>query len=124
MDQVANALTKLRNISMVGKPEVSLRKSRIVENVMRVLEAEGFIKKCTVKDSEIVVEVLYDHQKPVLTSIKKVSKGGQRKYVSWRQLKPVMNGRGIGIISTSSGVMSSEEAKLKKLGGEYICKVW
>jgi small subunit ribosomal protein S8 len=54
----------------------------------------------------------------------KVSKGGLRKYVGWRDLKPVLRGRGIGIISTSKGIMSVEEAMDNKVGGEYICKIW
>lgn len=124
MELIADALTRIRNATVVNGKEVTLRKNKTVLAIADVLKNEGFITDYTDGDSEITLELKYDKGIPSITHLERVSKGGQRVYVNASEMKPVLNGRGIGIISTSSGVMTTDEAAEKNIGGEYICKVW
>ena len=65
-----------------------------------------------------------DLRKPVIQGLKRVSKPGLRNYVNVTQINPVMNGFGLGIISTSRGVLTDREARQMGVGGEYLCSVW
>lgn len=124
MDTVSNSLSKIQNASMAKLKTVELKNSHQVLDIVRILKNEGFIDSYTEKGKIIEVTLGYTDRDPKITHFEKVSNPGQRAYVGCNDLKPVLNGRGIGIVSTSSGVMSLEEAKSKKIGGEYICKIW
>lgn len=124
MDKIANMLTQLRNGKQCGKDMIEVSKSRTVGSILKVLKEEGFIGDYKEKDDKYEVSLLYDNDNSVITQLTRVSKSGCRKYVGWKDLRYVMGGRGIGIVSTSLGIMSIEDARRKKIGGEYICKVW
>ncbi|MBN1619035.1 30S ribosomal protein S8 [Candidatus Dojkabacteria bacterium] len=124
MDTISNMLTKLRNSVAVGKRQVAVDDHKMNMHILEILKSEGFINDFEKKDNNIVVSLLYVKGSPVLTHIERVSRPGQRMYVSSYELKPVLNGRGVGILSTSKGVMSIGKAKAQNLGGEYICKIW
>jgi len=117
-------LTQLRNGSMRMKDTVEVRKTRTVGSILKILNEEGFIGKYTEKDRVYKVKLIYDNGKSAMTRLEKISKSGYRKYFGWKDLKYVMGGRGIGIVSTTQGIMSIENARKKKIGGEYICKIW
>jgi small subunit ribosomal protein S8 len=124
MDLTSNALTKIRNASLANKKTVDLRSNKVVRAIVKILKSEEFIIDYKENDGTVTVDLGYDGKIPKISQLQKVSKPGQRIYVRSNQLRPVLSGRGIGIISTSSGVMTIDEAKAKKLGGEYICKIW
>jgi small subunit ribosomal protein S8 len=124
MDPIANMLTQLRNSSIRNKESVLVSKGKVIKGILEILEREMFIEGHEELDRKFKVYLRYKNDQPVLNKMIKVSKGGLRKYVGWRDLKPVLRGRGIGIISTSKGIMSVEEAMDNKVGGEYICKIW
>jgi small subunit ribosomal protein S8 len=124
MDPIANMLTQLRNSSIRNKESVLVSKGKVIKGILEILEREMFIEGYEELDRKFKVYLRYKNDQPVLNKMIKVSKGGLRKYVGWRDLKPVLRGRGIGIISTSKGIMSVEEAMDNKVGGEYICKIW
>ena len=124
MDLIADALTRIRNAVAVSGKEATLRKNKTVLAVVDVLKREGFVENFSDDGDEITVELKYEKGTPSMTHLERVSKGGQRVYVRASEMKPVLGGRGIGIISTSKGVMTTEEAADRNLGGEYICKVW
>ncbi len=124
MDPIANMLTQLRNSSITGKNEVRVYKGKVIKGILEILAREGFIDGFEEEDKKFVVKLRYRNDEPVLNKLQKVSKGGVRKYVGWKELRPVLRGRGIGIISTSQGILTIEEAMDKKVGGEYICKIW
>lgn len=124
MDLVADTLTRIQNGIKVGKTDVSVMKSNLIKSVLLVLKYEGMINGFEETDSAINVSLKYVGGEPMVAHFSKVSKPGQRIYVSSNEIIPVMNGRGIAIISTSKGVMSGAVAKSKKLGGEYLCNVW
>jgi small subunit ribosomal protein S8 len=124
MDTLANALSSVQNEVMNKKTSVLIPNSRLVKAVIEVLKKENLIVKYELVDNYIEVFLKYVNGEPAVKHFKKVSKPGQRIYYSAYQIIPVVNGRGIGIISTSEGVMSSAMAKARNLGGEYLCKVW
>lgn len=124
MDLISDALTRIRNGCEAGLAEVTLRNTKVVKAIVEILEKEEFIDGFTEADGELTVALAYDNKIPAIQNLKRISKGGQRVYVNVANLKPVLRGRGIGILSTSHGVMTVEDAKKKEIGGEYICKVW
>lgn len=122
--------TRIRNALARGKGKVEIPYSVQKEAISKVLQSEKFVKsvgvfkeKGSVKKG-LVVELLYGEDgKPAITSLTRVSKPGLRVYEAAKEIKPVLGGLGVYIISTSRGIMSSLNAKKKKLGGEVICKV-
>ena len=103
---------------------VNVINTKMNMELLRVLKEEEMIIDFEAKDKEIEVQLAYDNNEPVIAHFTRVSKLGQRIYVSRKEITPVMNGRGIAIISTPSGLMSGAMAKSKGLGGELICKIW
>lgn len=123
-DLVADMLTRIQNAIMRRKDEVSVINTKMNESILKVVKEEGMIDEYTVNDKDIIVKLAYNEKEPVITKLQKVSKSGQRIYVTKKEIVPVMNGRGISIISTSKGVMTGSSAKGQDLGGEFICKIW
>lgn len=125
-DLIADMLARIQNAIMRNKEFVSVLNTNINRDILKVLKKEEMIKDFKLnEDSRTVgVELLYENKEPVISKLQRVSKPGQRIYVTKKGIKPIMNGKGISIISTSQGVMSGSVAKSKDLGGEFICKVW
>ncbi|MDD3661912.1 MAG: 30S ribosomal protein S8 [Candidatus Dojkabacteria bacterium] len=124
MDLVSDALTRIRNAVKVQKKTVDVKKNKMVVAIVDAMKREGFVADYAVGDRDVEITLTYDRSGPVLSELIRVSKPGQRMYVNSGEMKPVLRGRGIGIVSTSQGVMTFDEAKKKKIGGEYICKIW
>jgi small subunit ribosomal protein S8 len=124
MDILANALSGIKNEIMNKKSSVVVPNTKLVISVLKVLKKEGFINGFETIPDGVEVMLKYVNGEPIVKNFKKISNPGQRIYVSSYEIIPVMNGRGIGIISTSEGVMSTAMAKSRNLGGEYLCKVW
>lgn len=123
-DLTADLLARLKNGIERKKETVLVPNTKMNTEVLKVLEMEKMIVGFKVVDKGIDVELMYDGKEPVITVLRRVSKPGQRIYIASKDLTPVMNGRGIAIVSTSKGLMSGAMAKSKKMGGELICKVW
>ncbi|HAM96782.1 MAG: 30S ribosomal protein S8 [candidate division WS6 bacterium GW2011_WS6_36_26] len=123
-DLIADLLARMQNSIMRKERVVNVINTKMNMELLRVLKEEEMIKGFEAKDKNIEVELAYDDKEPVISHFTRVSKLGQRIYVSKKEITPVMNGRGIAIISTPSGLMSGAMAKSKGLGGELICKIW
>lgn len=130
-DPIADMLTRIRNAIMVERQSVDMSVSKIKRGVAEVLKREGFIWDWEeVQDDETPVgqlrlELKYGNTgEKVIRHIKRVSKPGRRVYSKSKDLRPVLNGLGIQIISTSQGVFSDREARQKGVGGEVIAEVW
>lgn len=125
-DLIADLLARIQNAIMRKKPFVVVLKTRMNIDILKVLKEEEMIQGFEEKeDGEIEVELSYiDGKEPVVRHFKRVSKLGQRIYVSNKEIVPVLNGRGIAILTTSKGIMTGAKAKGEGLGGELICKVW
>ncbi|OQC09621.1 MAG: 30S ribosomal protein S8 [Candidatus Cloacimonetes bacterium ADurb.Bin088] len=133
-DPIADALTKIRNAYRAGHTQVIVNHSKLIESVVKILAAENFVNSAQVleKDPEhkinykrLLVILRYTNAgDPVMQGITRVSKPGRRVYVRAENIPSVYNNTGCAIISTSQGVMVDRDARLKRVGGEYICKVW
>ena len=128
-DPVADMLTRIRNGSKAGKKWVDIPGSKMKRELARILADEKFIDKFRyiedAKQGEIRVFLRYDFdEKPMIRGIKRISTPGLRKYSRATDLPRVLNGLGIAIISTSSGVMTDRDARKNGVGGEIVCYVW
>ena len=127
-DPIADMLTRIRNAIMVRKNEIALPHSRVKQSVAELLQANGFISRVSVEDASvgktlrIVINAELENAR--ITEIQRMSKPGRRFYVKSKDIPSVKRGRGIVIVSTSKGMMTGDEAKQAKLGGELICKVY
>lgn len=131
VDPIADMLTRIRNAQAVGHATVDIPFSKIKFSLAEILVKEGFIKNAGKKDRgakrRIEIELLYEDKKnttPKIGQLKRISKPGKREYVRAKDIRPVLGGRGISIISTSKGLMAGKEAKKKGLGGEILCEIW
>jgi small subunit ribosomal protein S8 len=128
-DPIADMLTRIRNAVRVERPHVTMPISKVKRGLAEVLKREGYIWDWREEETEPVrqlrLELKYGpNGERVIRHIKRVSKPGRRVYSGAAQLRPILNGLGISIISTSRGVISDREARQKKLGGEVLCELW
>jgi len=127
-DPIADMLTRIRNAIAVRKSEVSLPHSKLKESVAKLLKESNFIDGVSVSDAPIgktlTVTINTEDSNARISEIVRLSKPGRRYYVSSRDIPTVKRGRGVVIISTSKGMMTGEQAKTQKVGGELICKVY
>ena len=123
-DLVADMLTRIKNGIMRKKEKVEVNMTKINKEILGVLKQEGMIEDFQEKENMLEVVLKYDEDEPVITHLEKVSKPGQRIYIGYKEIVPIMNGRGISVISTSKGIMNGAMAKSQNLGGELICKIW
>lgn len=132
-DTIAEMLTRIRNAQRAGKKDVRISASKLKVAIAKILEKEGFVEAVTedIVDNFKSIKIVLKYYKisntqkdPAIKEINRISKEGQRIYIGNKKIKNVKNNYGIAIISTSKGVMTGEEARKNKLGGEYICEVW
>ncbi len=132
MDPVIDMLIRIKNAQAVKKEQVSIPFSRTKLAIVKVLKDSGFIqeferKSRKLKNSEheaIIITLRYNEKDAGIDGIKIISRPSRRMYMKAKDIKLVRSGYGIGIISTSRGIMSSIEARRNKLGGEIICEIW
>jgi small subunit ribosomal protein S8 len=128
-DPIGDMLARIRNAQERGKSKVAVPHSKLRENVLNVLQGEGFIRGFAVvqqgnNKAEIEVELKYFDGAPVIRELQRVSKPGRRVYASVATLPTVFNGLGISILSTPKGVMSDADARAQNVGGEVLCTVF
>ncbi len=128
-DPIADMLTRIRNAVRVEHPHVEMPTSKVKRGLADVLKREGYIWDWVETDDhpvkQIRLELKYGPSgERVIQHIKRVSKPGRRIYSKSTDLRPILNGMGISVISTSTGVISDREARQKKVGGEILCEVW
>mgnify|MGYP003954486127 CR=1 FL=1 len=128
-DPISDMITRIRNAQLRLLKTVSIPNSKFREKILSVLKEEGYIseyKFFSGKDNKgsIVVNLKYTNGLPVIKEIMRVSKPGRRVYSKAESIPRVQSGLGIAIVSTSKGIMSGNNAKLKNIGGEIICKVF
>ncbi|MEX0867896.1 MAG: 30S ribosomal protein S8 [Pirellulales bacterium] len=128
-DPIADMLTRIRNAVRVERPHVDMPLSKVKRGVAEVLKREGYIWDYSESEEgpfrHLHLDLKYGpNGERVIQHLKRVSKPGRRIYSKATDLRPVLNGMGIKIISTSRGVISDREARERKLGGEVLCEVW
>lgn len=124
MDPVADALIRIKNGYQVGKQSVSVRYSKLIFKLMKILQDEEYLQEAEQKGQEIIVFLKYSDRKPAISDIKRVSKPSLRVYKGAANLPFVLNGLGIAIISTPKGLMTDRSARKLKIGGEVLALVW
>jgi small subunit ribosomal protein S8 len=128
-DPIADMLTRIRNAVRVERTNVQMPLSKVKRGLAEVLKREGYIWDWEELDSQpsrqLRLHLKYGpNGERVIRHIKRVSKPGRRIYSGAANLRPVLNGLGITIISTSRGVISDREARQRNLGGEVLCELW
>lgn len=124
-DPIADFLTRIRNASLAGNEVVLCPHSKMKEAIGAILEREGFIEKSRIdRSGKFPILRLSLSPKRNRLSLKRVSRPGRRVYRSAEEIRPVQNGFGIAIISTSAGLRSDAEARKEKRGGEVLCEVF
>jgi len=128
-DPIADMLTRIRNAHMAEKKQVAMPHSKMKSEVARIMKAEGFIKDYTMENEggKPVLNVFLKYttdREPVIQGLRRISKPSCRKYVNSSEVPRVLGGIGLAILSTSSGVMTDNEAREKKIGGEVLCYIW
>ena len=128
-DPIADMLTRIRNAGKAKFNSVDIPGSKIKTEIAKVLKREGFIRNFKfIKDSKqgiLRVYLKYDrNQKSAIYFSERVSKPSRRVYVKSRDIKPLFNGTGVSILSTSSGIMTDKEARASNAGGEILCNIW
>lgn len=127
-DPIADLLTRVRNAQLASHEGLNVRYSKIKKDILEILKNEGFIKdyKMISKDnkSSLEVKLKYNNKIPVIKELLRVSKPGRRVYLAHEEIKPVRNNLGVGIISTSQGLMTARKAKKLGIGGEMLCTIF
>ena len=128
-DPIADMLTRIRNGFRIGVPSVDVPSSSIKLAVLEVLQREGFIDRFDIVEkpvqNDLKVFLKYGPEgESVIRRIRRVSKPGRRWYAKVAEVKPVLSGMGIQVLSTSKGVLSDREAREAGVGGEVLCEVW
>lgn len=128
-DPISDMLTRIRNAAMVKAREVEMPLSRLKFAIAKLLEAEGFITSVATGEKSgrpvLTLTLCYEADgSSKMTSLKRVSKPGRRVYVKADELRIVRSGYGMAILSTPNGLMTTLEAKKRRLGGELICEVY
>jgi small subunit ribosomal protein S8 len=126
-DPIADMLVRIRNAAAVGKPTVKMPSSKTKVAIANVLRDEGYIGDLRVTENgakaELEIVLKYYEGKPVIETLKRVSRSGLRQYRGKDALPKVLNGLGVAIISTSKGIMTDARARQEGVGGEVLCFV-
>ena len=127
-DPIADMLTRIRNTQMAKKSEVVVPYSKIKFGIAQILEKEGYIEKAEKVEnqfSEILISLKYEAKgDPKIKELKRVSKVGCRVYVGRDEIKKILNGFGISILSTSKGLLTNDSARKAGVVGEVICEIY
>lgn len=123
-----NLLTRIKNAQAVKKERLKVPYTKNDWRIAEILAEHGFIKSAEKKGRlpkrVIDIFLLYENGKGRINGVKFLSKPSRHLYAGYTDLKPVKNGYGLGLISTSRGIMSFEEARKRKLGGELLFEIW
>lgn len=128
-DPISDMLTRIRNGAKAKFNSVDVPGSTVKTEIAKILKDEGFIKNYKfLKDGRQGILRVYLKYGPgqdgVIYGLKRISKPSCRVYVKSNEIKPVFNGMGISILSTSKGVMTDKKARQENVGGEILCNVW
>ncbi len=128
-DPIADYLTRIRNAVMANHRIVEVPASNIKKEITKILYEKGYVLNYKFEDDgrqgtiKIALKYHPASKLPAITNLERVSRPGLRQYADSTKLPRVMNGMGIAILTTSQGVMTDKEARIKKVGGEVLCYV-
>ena len=128
-DPIGDMITRIRNGQLRTLYNVKVPSSKYRAKVLEVLKQEGYISNYKLlpdskNKSSLVVDLKYYKGLPIIKEIKRVSSPGRRVYARADSIPKIQNGLGLAIVSTSMGIMSDSDARMKNVGGEIICRVF
>ena len=128
-DPIADLLSRIRNAHLAKHDRLDVPVSKLKVEICKILKEEGFIKNFRLIEGTPVgslrVFLRYSPEgEPAISHVERVSKPGRRVYKASADIKPVRNGLGLGIVSTSQGLLSDAQARQRKVGGELLCELW
>ncbi len=127
-DPVADLCTRIRNSVMRKHATTIVPYSVIKKNIVAVLQQEGFIEGWKIKNAKpsalIVISLKYYEEESVIRTIKRISKPGRRIHSKVNDMKPILGGQGIAVVTTSKGVLSDKDCHRLNVGGEVLCHIW
>ena len=128
-DPIGDMITRIRNAQLRTLYNVKVPSSKYRAKILEVLKQEGYISNYKLlpdskNKSSLVVDLKYYNGLPVIKEIKRVSRPGRRVYARADSIPKIQNGLGLAIVSTSMGIMSDSDARIKNVGGEIICRVF
>ena len=128
-DSISDFITIIRNASRARKPNCTGKHSKLHLSIARILQKEGYLRKVAESTNSkghpaITLTLKYVDEVPALTGIRRWSKPGRRLYYKCDEIPRVLGGLGVGILTTSRGLLADREARRQNLGGELICTVW
>jgi len=128
-DPIADMLTRIRNAARAKHPRVDLPSSKLKVEIARILKDEGYLANLKVVEDKgrktLRVFLRYTpDRRSVITDLRRVSRPGSRRYVGKTEIRPVVGGMGISILSTPRGLMTGQTARTEGVGGELLCEVW
>jgi len=129
MDPVSDLLTRIRNAHLAKHDRVDVPTSKLKAEICRILQEEGFIRNFRQVDGAPVgilrIFLEYDENgSPAISHLQRISKPGRRVYRGAGQIRPVLGGRGLGVVSTNLGLLSDRQARERSVGGEVLCEIW
>jgi small subunit ribosomal protein S8 len=125
-DPISDMLTRIRNATRALQPAVELPHSKLKASIATILKKEGYIDDLTIDGAarKLTLKLKYQGKRGVIEGLSRVSRPGLRRYVGADEIPRVRGGLGVALVSTSEGVMSGNQARKKKLGGELLCYIW
>ncbi len=128
-DPMADMLTRIRNAGNARHKSVDIPGSKLKASLAAVMKNEGYIKNYKfIKDNKqgiLRIYLKYDKEdRHVIYGIERASKPGRRIYVNSKEIKPVLNGLGISVLSTSKGLLTDTQSRKENVGGEILCNIW
>ena len=128
-DPIADFLTRIRNGAKARHPRVDMPSSKLKTEIARILKEEGYVTNFKVVEEKgkktLRVFLRYTPDRhSVITDLKRISRPGSRRYIGKKEIRPVVGGMGISILSTPRGLMTGQSARKEGVGGELLCEVW
>ncbi len=127
-DPIADFLTRIRNAQMARSKVVEIPSSNMKKSITKILYDNGYILNYKFEDEKDIIKIALKYnlqtKQPVIKKLERISRPGLRKYTNVENMPRVLNGLGIAVISTSQGVMTDKEARVKNLGGEVLCYIY
>ncbi len=128
VDPIADMLIRIKNAQAAGHQAVKVPFSKLKLSLAQILEKEGLVGKMEKRGKDvqkyIKIDLKYKDGRSVIAGVKRMSRPGQRLYITKNEIRPVKQGYGVAIISTSRGLMTDKEARKSGLGGELMCEIW
>lgn len=127
-DPISDFLTIIRNAYRANKETCEARYSKIHLRIAEILKEEGYIQDVEKVEADkrayLRISLKYVNESPALTGIKRVSTPGRRLYFQSREIPRTLGGLGVGILTTSRGILKDRDARRENVGGEMICAIW